>query len=178
MGNKKHALIKKVIITLLVLVLLYCLCLLTFTLISCLSKPNENYLQNAMEAEVPNHNFMFASNASLPGRIFMTFSGRQFKTCINTTTSFYNKYNTCSNCRDFVKNPEKWDFEKVETPNVGDMVIYYRSNDPTYAYHASIIVDIKGGQLYVNHANLADYYKNENYIGCSRKEYYRIKLEK
>ena len=58
------------------------------------------------------------------------------------------------------------------------MVIYYRSNDPTYAYHASIIVDIKGGQLYVNHANLADYYKNENYIGCSRKEYYRIKLEK
>ena len=89
---------------------------------------------------------MFASNASLPGRIAMTIKGKKQKPCINTVSSFFNKYHTCSNCEDFEKNPKKWNFEKVETPKVGDMVIYYRSNDPTYAYHASIIVDIKGGQ--------------------------------
>lgn len=51
--------------------------------------------------------FLFASNASLAGRIYMTFSGKEFKPCINTVTAFYNKYHICSNCEDFINNPDK-----------------------------------------------------------------------
>ena len=73
-------------------------------------QPNENYLQLAKEATKPNTNFMFASNASWPGRIYMSFSGKDFLPCINTVTSFFNKYHTCSNCVEFEKNPEDWNF--------------------------------------------------------------------
>ena len=75
--------------------------------LSLYSSPNENYLQAAKEATTPNFNFLFSKNASLPGRIGMTLTGKRHKTCINTVTSFFNKYHTCSNCEDFVANPEK-----------------------------------------------------------------------
>ena len=81
---------------------------------------NSDPLQMAKETNSPNTNFLFASNASLPGRIYMTFSGKDFLPCINTVTSFFNKYHTCSNCEDFVKSPEKWNFVQVQKPKVGD----------------------------------------------------------
>ena len=84
----------------------------SFVLIFC-SSPNENYLQLAKEATTPIFNFLFAKNASLLGRIGMTKKKKRHKTCINTVTSFFNKYHTCSNCVDFVANPEKWHFEKI-----------------------------------------------------------------
>ena len=86
---------------------------------------NENFLQAAEEATTPNRNFLFASNASLPGRLYMTFSGKEFKPCINTVTAFYNKYHTCSNCEDFIKDPERWNFKQTTQPKVGDLVIQH-----------------------------------------------------
>lgn len=135
-------------------------------------KPKENYLQFAKEAVKPNTNFMFASNASLPGRIYMTFSGKKFKPCINTVSSFFNKYHTCSNCEDFVKNPEKWNFEQTNKPNVGDIVIQH---DPQTgkAYHAAIIVNIKGGKYYVNHAVRTKYIKNVELKNKTKLSFYK-----
>lgn len=106
---------------------------------------NENYLQAAEEAVQPNMNFLFASNASLPGRLYMTFSGKQFKPCINTVTAFFNKYHTCSNCEDFVKNPEMWNFRKTDRPEVGDIIILHDSRTGR-AYHAVILVRIEDGK--------------------------------
>lgn len=104
-------------------------------------------------------NFLFASNASLAGRLYMTFSGKYFKPCINTVTAFYNKYHTCSNCEDFIKNPEKWNFRKTDNPKVGDIIIQHNSQTGR-AYHAVIIVGIKDGKYYVNHAVKSGYLKN------------------
>jgi hypothetical protein len=128
-----------------------------FVLSFC-SSPNENYVQVAKEATTPNFNFLFAKNASLLGRIGMTLTGKKHKTCINTVTSFFNEYHTCSNCEDFVENPEKWNFERTAKPEVGDIIIQH---DPQTgrAYHAAIIVDIKNGKYYVNHAIRTNYYK-------------------
>ena len=39
---------------------------------------NSDPLQMAKETNSPNTNFLFASNASLPGRIYMTFSRKDF----------------------------------------------------------------------------------------------------
>lgn len=122
-------------------------------------QPNENYLQLAKEATKPNTNFMFASNASLPGRIYMTFSGKEFKTCINTVTSFFNKYHTCSSCKEFVKNPEEWNFVQTNQPKVGDIIIQHNPQIGI-AYHAAIIVNIENGNYYVNHAVRTRYIKN------------------
>lgn len=120
---------------------------------------NDNYLQAAEEAVEPNMNFLFASNASLAGRLYMTFSGKYFKPCINTVTAFYNKYHTCSNCEDFIKNPERWNFRKTDNPKVGDIIIQHNSQTGK-AYHAVIIVGIKDGKYYVNHAVKSGYLKN------------------
>ena len=111
------------------------------------TSPNENYLQAAKETTKPNTNFMFASNASLLGRIYMTFSGKDFLPCINTATSFFNKYHTCSNCEDFEKNPEKWNFERTAKPEVGDIIIQH---DPQTgrAYHAALIVRIENERYF------------------------------
>lgn len=120
---------------------------------------NDNYLQAAEEAVEPNMNFLFASNASLAGRLYMTFSGKYFKPCINTVTAFYNKYHTCSNCEDFIKNPEKWNFRKTDNPKVGDIIIQHNSQTGQ-AYHAVMIVRIENGKYYVNHAVKSGYLKN------------------
>ncbi len=136
-------------------------------------QPNENYLQLAKEATEPYTNFMFASNASLPGRIYMTFSGEEFKTCINTATSFFNKHHTCSNCEDFVKNPKEWNFEQTDKPKVGDIVIQHDSKTGK-AYHAVIIVDIKNGKLIVNHAIKSKYIKNAELKNCEKLTFYRF----
>ena len=119
----------------------------------------ESVLQRAEEADEPNMNFMYASNASLPGRIYMTYSGKQFKPCINTVSAFYNKYHTCSNCEDFVKNPEKWNFRKTDEPKVGDMIIQHNSKTGK-AYHAVILVKIEDGKYYISHAVKNEYIKN------------------
>ena len=120
---------------------------------------NDNFLQIAEETVEPNMNFLYASNASLLGRLYMTFSGKVFKTCINTVTSFFNKYHTCSNCEDFIKNPGKWNFRKTEQPKVGDIIIQHNSKTGR-AYHAVILVRIDGDKYYINHAVKKEYFKN------------------
>ena len=136
------------------------------------NSPNDNYLQAAQEATAPNFNFLFAKNASLPGRIGMTLMGKRHKTCINTVTSFFNKYHTCSNCEDFEKNPEKWNFKQTLTPEVGDIVIQHDAQTGR-AYHAAIIVDIKNGKYYVNHAIKTNYYKGVELKNRARLSFYR-----
>ena len=120
---------------------------------------NDNFLQIAEETVEPNMNFLYASNASLLGRLYMTFSGKVFKTCINTVTSFFNKYHTCSNCEDFIKNPGKWNFRKTEQPKVGDIIIQHNPKTGR-AYHAVILVRIDGDKYYINHAVKKEYFKN------------------
>lgn len=136
------------------------------------NSPNENYLQTAKDATTPNFNFLFARNASLPGRIGMTLTGKKRKTCINTVTSFFNRYHTCSNCEDFVNAPEKWNFVQVQKPNVGDIVIQHNPQTGR-AYHAAIIVDIKDGEYYVNHAVKMEYYKNVELRNKVKLTFYR-----
>ena len=120
---------------------------------------NDNFLQIAEETVEPNMNFLYASNASLLGRLYMTFSGKVFKTCINTVTSFFNEYHTCSNCEDFIKNPGKWNFRKTEQPKVGDIIIQHNPKTGR-AYHAVILVRIEGDKYYINHAVKKEYFKN------------------
>ena len=144
-------------------------CLIGMT--SCSHLHNENYLQIAEETVEPNMNFLYATNASLPGRLYMTFSGRYFKPCINTVTSFYNKYHTCSNCGDFVKNPGKWNFRQVEQPKVGDIIIQHDSKTGR-AYHAVILVKIEDGKYYINHAVRTGYIKNVELKTRSNLTYY------
>ena len=135
---------------------------------------NGNYLELAQQADRPNHNFLFASNAGLMGRIAMTIVGRD-KPCINTATSFYNKYHTCSSCQDFVRNPERWGFTKVDKPEVGDMLIQHRSGTGE-AYHAAIIVKIEDGRYYINHAVREDYFKNVELKNKSDLTFYRFRM--
>ena len=144
----------------------------SFVLSFC-SSPNENYLQIAKEATSPNFNFLFARNASLLGRIGMTLTGKKHKTCINTVTSFFNEYHTCSNCEDFVANPEKWNFERTEKPEVGDIIIQH---DPQtgMAYHAALIVNIENGRYYVNHAIRTEYIKNVELKNKTKLTFYRF----
>ena len=144
----------------------------SFVLSFC-SSPNENYLQIAKEATSPNFNFLFARNASLLGRIGMTLTGKKHKTCINTVTSFFNEYHTCSNCEDFVANPEKWNFERTEKPEVGDIIIQH---DPQTgrAYHAALIVNIENGRYYVNHAIRTKYIKNVELKNKTKLTFYRF----
>jgi hypothetical protein len=142
-----------------------------FVLSFC-SSPNENYVQVAKEATTPNFNFLFAKNASLLGRIGMTLSGKRHKTCINTVTSFFNEYHTCSNCEDFVENPEKWSFEQTLKPEVGDIIIQHDSQTGR-AYHAAIIVDIKNGKYYVNHVIRTNYYKGVELRNKKKLSFYR-----
>ena len=144
----------------------------SFVLSFC-SSPNENYLQVAKEATTPNFNFLFAKNASLLGRIGMTLTGKRHKTCINTVTSFFNEYHTCSNCEDFVANPEKWNFERTEKPEVGDIIIQH---DPQTgrAYHAALIVNIENGRYYVNHAVRTKYMKNVELKNKTKLTFYRF----
>ena len=144
----------------------------SFVLSYC-SSPNENYLQVAKEATTPNFNFLFAKNASLLGRIGMTLTGKRHKTCINTVTSFFNEYHTCSNCEDFVENPEKWNFERTAKPEVGDIIIQH---DPQTgrAYHAALIVRIENERYYVNHAVRTKYMKNVELKNKTKLTFYRF----
>ena len=159
--------------TLLTIVVAYGLCWLCLSIIAWTSKPNENYLQIAKEADAPNSNFIFASNASLAGRIAMTLTPKERKTCINTVTSFFNKYHTCSNCEEFEENPGKWNFRLTTTPKVGDIVIQHRAENGE-AYHAAIIVGIKDGKYYVNHAIKTEYYKNVEMKNTARLTFYEF----
>ena len=142
---------------------------------SCSYMHNDDYLQAAEEATEPNRNFLFASNASLPGRIYMTFSEKEFKPCINTVTAFYNKYNTCSNCEDFIQNPEKWNFRQTTQPKIGDLVIQHNSKTGK-AYHAAIIVNIEEGKYYINHAVRTGYIKNAELKTRSNLSFYEYTM--
>ena len=137
---------------------------------------NGNYLQLAKEATSPNRNFLFAKNVLLTSRIGMTYFFDSQKCCINTATAFYNKYHTCSNCEDFVGNPKKWNFVPTVTPKLGDLVIYI--NDEGRAHHAAVIVDIKNGEYYINHANGDKYIKNERLKKKGSKLFYRFITDK
>ena len=103
----------------------------------------------------------------------MTLTGKRHKTCINTVTSFFNEYHTCSNCEDFVANPEKWNFERTEKPEVGDIIIQH---DPQTgrAYHAALIVNIENGRYYVNHAIRTEYIKNVELKNKTKLTFYRF----
>ena len=151
------------------------LCALVFTIMGCVrpNEYNENYLQAAQEAVSSNRNFLYASNASLLGRIGMTLTPRCPKTCINTVTAFYNKYHTCSNCEDFEKNPQKWGFKQTEDPKVGNIVIQHDMQTGR-AFHACIIVDIKEGKYYVNHAIRNRYFKNVEMKYVERLSFYEF----
>ena len=162
------SLIKKLLYLLLLILGVY---LLYFNII-CTKRYNKNYLEIAKQTINANENFLYARNASIPGRIYMTFSKDTFKTCINTVTSFYNKYHTCSNCGDFVKNPKRWNFEQIDTPKIGDMIIYHNPKT-NKAYHAAIIVDIKKGKYYINHAVKKNYYKNVELKTKANLTFYR-----
>lgn len=107
------------------------LCALVFTMMGCVrpNEYNENYLQAAQEAVSSNRNFLYASNASILGRIGMTLTPRCPKTCINTVTAFYNKYHTCSNCEDFEKNPQKW----------GYIIKWNQSDSDEYELHPYLV---------------------------------------
>ena len=159
---------KKIILLGTVLLLFISLFVLSFC-----SSPNENYLQVAKEATTPNFNFLFAKNASLLGRIGMTLTGKKHKTCINTVTSFFNEYHTCSNCEDFVENPEKWNFERTAKPKVGNIIIQH---DPKTgrAYHAALIVRIENERYYVNHAVRTKYMKNVELKNKTKLTFYRF----
>ena len=150
----------------------YGVCQLCLDMIGRFSEPNKNYLQLAKEADAPNFNFMFASNASLAGRIVMTLTPERRKPCINTAVAFYNKYNTCSNCEEFEENPSRWNFEKTITPKIGDILIQH--NESGRAFHAAIIVDIKNGEYYVNHAVGTKYIKNAKLKNKARLTFYRF----
>lgn len=146
-----------------------------FIAVGC-SRPdayNENYMQAAEEAVSSNRNFLYASNASLPGRIGMTLTPICPKTCINTVTSFYNKYHTCSNCEDFEKDPQRWGFRKTEHPEVGDIVIQHEAGTGR-AFHACIIVDIKDGKYFVNHAIRKNYFKNVEMKNVNNLTFYEF----
>ena len=130
-----------------------------------------NQIQNSNEATQPYTNYLYASNASIPGRIYMTLNSHKFKPCINTVTSFFNKHHTCSNCEDFRASPEKWNFIKVTKPQIGDVIIQHDSNGK--AYHAVLLVDIKNGDYYVNHAVLTKYYKNVKLKNKNNLTFYR-----
>lgn len=133
---------------------------------------NSDPLQIAEGTNSPNTNFLFASNASLPGRIYMTLFGKDFKPCINTVSSFFNKYYTCSSCEDFEANPKKWNFEQVQEPQAGDIAIQHRSTGR--AYHAVIITRIENGKYYVSHANSAKYIQNVELKNKARLTFYRF----
>ena len=133
---------------------------------------NSDPLQIAEETNSPNTNFLFASNASLPGRIWMTIKGEEFLPCINTASSFFNKYYTCSSCKDFEANPKKWNFEQVQEPKVGDIAIQHK---PTgRPYHAVIITKIENGKYYVTHADSTEYLKNVELKNKARLTFYRF----
>ena len=168
--------VKKILLAgILAVVLCYGLCELGLYIVGRCSKPNTEYLQAAAEVESPNTNFLFASNATLVGRIYMTLTDGHLP-CINTATSFYNKYHTCSNCVDFEKNPGKWGFKKVDSPQVGDMLIQHKA-DTGRAYHAAVIVDIRGGNYYISHAVKTKYIKNQRLKSKARLTFYRFVAE-
>jgi hypothetical protein len=133
-------------------------------------------LQMAEETNSPNTNFLFASNASLPGRIAMTIKGNKQKPCINTVSSFFNRYYTCSNCEEFEVNPKKWNFEQVQKPQAGDIAIQHRSTGR--AYHAVIITKIENGKYYVTHAVGTEYLKNVELKNKARLTFYRFTQNK
>ena len=137
---------------------------------------NSNPLLVAEETNSANTNFLFASNASLPGRIVMTIKGKEQKTCINTVSSFFNKYYTCSNCEEFEANPQKWNFEQVQKPKAGDIAIQHRSTGR--AYHAVIITKIENGKYYVSHADSTKYIKNVELKNKARLTFYRFTSNK
>ena len=138
---------------------------------------NPNYLQAAIEAKAPNENFLFASNASLPGRVYMTYSGKSVRTCINTATSFYNKYHTCSKCTHFVASPSKWGFELTKHPKAGDLFIQH-DRRTRRAFHAGVVVKVENGKYYANHAILKNYYINVELKDLSRFTFYRYNPSK
>lgn len=72
-----------------------------------------------------------------------------------------------------MKNPEKWNFEQTNQPKVGDIVIQHNPQTGK-AYHAAIIVDIKNGRYYVNHAVKTEYYKNMELRNKAKLTFYRF----
>ena len=57
---------------------------------------------------------------------------------------------------------------------MGEMIIMHKS-DTGRAYHAAIIVNIKDGKYYINHAVRTNYYKNVELKTASKLAFYRYK---
>ena len=118
----------------------------------------EQALKLSKEATKPHFRMLFAGNVNVISRIGMDIKsafGDTPNSCINTATSFYNPYNTCSSCEDFVANPGKWSFYKVDKPKPGDILVYQYGDDK---WHAGIITSTN--PLRMNHAVKKDYRTN------------------
>lgn len=144
--------------------------LLSALIISNTSNSKTEALINAQNAEMPNFNMLYASNINIISRLgmnFMSKQGKHPKACINTVTSFFDSHNTCSSCQHFVKNPHKWNFSETNTPNIGDIVIYFKGD---LAYHAAIIVSTN--PIKINHAVGENYLKNRSLPKNIKYKYY------
>jgi hypothetical protein len=62
---------------------------------------------------------------------------------------------------------------QIQEPQVGDIVIQHNSQTGR-AYHAAIIVNIKNGKLYVNHALKKKYIKNAELKSKGKLTFYRF----
>ena len=78
-----------------------------------------------------------------------------------------------SNCEDFEKDPQRWGFRKTEHPEVGDIVIQHEAGTGR-AFHACIIVDIKDGKYFVNHAIRKNYFKNVEMKNVNNLTFYEF----
>jgi len=99
-------------------------------------------VKRAEACRKPNNDFSFSTNPSIARsacRNYPVTGSFHPLTCINTATSFYNQYNTCSYCPDFVRMPERWNFKEVPAKErkPGDLIIFYRKG---VASHAAVYI--------------------------------------
>ena len=119
------------------------------------------YAKRAEELTDCNYDFRYASNLPKKLRIDYTNSSWKPKPCINTATSVYDKYNTCTYCPHFVEHPEKWGFVEVEDPKAGDMIVLFNSER---AYHVGILVGNSILGPIMNHAAAGKGYIKHDYV--------------
>ena len=74
---------------------------------------------------------------------------------------------------DFVKNPARWNFVQTDEPEVGDIVIQHHLKTGK-AYHAAMIVEIRNGKYYINHAVKTRYIKHAELLTNSKLAFYRF----
>lgn len=114
------------------------------------SNTNNEYVNRAEQLSECNFDFRHASNMAAKERIDYTKNTWKPKSCINTATAIFDENNTCTYCPHFVEHPEKWNFKEVETPEPGDIIVFFNKNR---AFHAGVIVKNSLLGPIMNHAN-------------------------